>query len=294
MKKELFFSLLTFIVLSLNAQQNAPLIAGTNGTLTVTTTTASPSIVKANPNVLAFWIEDAAGNLINTMRYNTTNSMSDYTDLQEWAALVGKWVNSTVNPNPNPNLKINVDATTGATLAGFPANIPKTAFWGKTVSLSSVPDGVYTVKLEMANGLSGIGLCGYAIDTYSFTKGPTTCSATLVSSIIHKNIDVNAGTYTLASPSNCFNNTTINWVPVPTALDKVAYDNLFSVYPNPTRSTAFVNGIDIKKLEILTIDNKTLLKSTNTNINLTSLNPGTYLLRIYTAKDIVVKKIVKE
>ena len=234
MKKSLFFLLQFFVGLSLNAEQNAPLLSGTNGTLSLSTTTASPSVVKANQNVLAFWIEDSAGKLINTMRYNTSNSMSDYTDLQEWAAHVGKWVNSTANPNPNPNLMINADATTGATLTGgymspgIPGT-PRTAYWGKTVSLASVPDDVYTVKLEMANGLGGTGLCGYAIDTYTFTKGPAACSAVLQSSIIHKNIDLTNSTYTIASPSNCFNNTTITWVPVPTALDKVAYDNLFSV-----------------------------------------------------------------
>ena len=57
--------------------------AQTDGTLTVTTTTSSPgSNTGYDPeNVLAIWVQNSAGTLVNTMLYNTRNSNSSAADI---------------------------------------------------------------------------------------------------------------------------------------------------------------------------------------------------------------------
>ena len=275
MKKSLFLFLLLSLFLSVAAQSN--------GTLTVTTTTISPTKVVKSRHVLAFWIEDSNGKMVNSMfYYNGPNVNQEGADLTEWWLQIGRLY-------INKNAMTNVDAITSATVG---IHTVRTAYWGKTVPLSSVPDGEYTVKMEMAVGVSGDGLSGYAIKDFKFTKGPSNSQGLLTRSISRYIPDFNTGLF--RDTIDCFTKTTINWVPVPTALDKVAYDNLFAVYPNPCKSTVFVNGVDIKQLEVLSMDNKLLLKFNQPNINLAGLHPGTYLLRIFTINGIVVKKIVKE
>ena len=66
------------------------------------------------------------------------------------------------------------------------------------------------------------------------------------------------------------------------------------MYPNPTKSTIYVDGSDVQQVEIFSVSGKSILKSNQQNLNLSGLAKGTYLAEITTAKGKLLKKIVKE
>lgn len=161
-----------------------------------------------------------------------------------------------------------VDAVTGATQSSYGL---RTCTWNATnVSKAVVADGNYTVWMEVTDdAVQG------PLTSYTFAKGPT------------------AVTLTPANLTN-FTGISIQWVPAVTAIEQVKLENLYAVYPNPTTSSIFVNGTDIKEIEIFTITGKSLFKTNQQKINLSSLQRGTYLAHITTEKGVFVKKIVKE
>lgn len=161
----------------------------------------------------------------------------------------------------------NTDAITGATQSSHGTRI---CSWnGTNVSKSLVADGTYTVKFEMTESNTGSNLA-----TYTFVKGP------------------NAVTLT---PTNqaCFSNISINWVPATTGISDLEMSKLYAVYPNPTVSTIFVNGSDIKSLELLTLAGHSLMKSSEQRMNLAACPKGIYLLKIETEKGTFTKKVMK-
>ena len=161
-----------------------------------------------------------------------------------------------------------VDAITAATRSNYGA---RTGTWnGKDVSGVLVADGVYTIKMEMTD-FSGQGNLG----TFTFTKG--------------------ASAQTL-NPANAsgFSNITIRWVPsISTAVEEVNMSNLYQVYPNPTSSSIFVDGLNLQNVEIFNLAGKSLLKSTLHNINLSTLPKGVYMIKINSETGTVMKKLVK-
>jgi hypothetical protein len=161
-----------------------------------------------------------------------------------------------------------VDAVTAATRSTYGV---RTGTWnGTDVNRTLVADGTYSVKMEMTD-FSGQGSLG----TFSFVKGP---SAQTV------------------SPSNVmsFSNISIRWVPsITSALEDLNMSNLYQVYPNPTSSSIFVNGLDIQDIEIFTISGKSLLKTNLHNVNLSDLPKGVYMIKINSETGTVMKKLVK-
>ncbi|HLP05394.1 MAG TPA: DUF2271 domain-containing protein [Paludibacter sp.] len=260
MKAKLLISFFLVCFLSMQAQ--------TNGTLTVTTTTSSPGANTGyDPkNVLAIWVQDSAGKLVNTMLYNTSNGNSSAADLTVWYGLIGSWTNRAA--------KVNVDGITGATNSNYGT---KTCYWGKTVNISTVPDGVYTVKMEILCDNVSVGTSGHKIVAYTFTKGAATSTGTI------------SGT-----TQACFSNTSITWSPKITGLDDIMLGKLYSVYPNPTKSTIYVNGGDVNKIEIFTVSGKRLLTTNQQQLNLEQLPKGIYMAQISTSKGMFIKKVVKE
>ena len=249
--------------------------AQTDGTLTVTTTTSSPgSNTGYDPeNVLAIWVQNSAGTLVNTMLYNTRNSNSSAADITTWYGLIGShW--STTASTLATYTKTNADAVTGATNVFYGS---KACYWGKKVNISSVTDGVYTVKMELLCNNVAVGSTGHKIVAYTFTKGPAASTGTLS-----------------GSAQTCFTNTVVSWVPKSTGIDEVKLASLYTVYPNPTRSTIYVNGGEVNGIEIFSVSGRRLLKTNQQQLNLVQLPKGIYMAQIYTNKGVFIKKIIKE
>ncbi len=161
-----------------------------------------------------------------------------------------------------------IDAITGATQSSHGT---RTCTWKATnTSGVVVPDGTYNVKMEMTES-NGNGKVG----TFTFDKGP------------------NAVTLTPANiPS--FMNISIKWVPVIAGIEVEKLAKLYDVYPNPTKSSIFVTGTDISEVEILSLSAKSLMRSKEQSLNLSSLSSGTYLIQIKSKLGIVAKKVIKE
>ncbi|MEI7503441.1 MAG: T9SS type A sorting domain-containing protein, partial [Paludibacter sp.] len=171
-----------------------------------------------------------------------------------------------------------LNATTGATL---PSHGTRTCKWdGMNASSVIQVDGSYTVKLEIIDQEGGatVGSTGHKLATYTFTKGATSSTGTL------------SGT-----ASSSFNNVTLAWVPTsPAGVNEVQLSNLYSVYPNPTKSTVFVSGVDIKQIELCDLSGRRIFTSNEQKINLANLPKGTYLANVITEKGTFIKKIIKE
>jgi hypothetical protein len=173
---------------------------------------------------------------------------------------------STWSAESNQNV---VNATTGAT---------KSSIWALSYSWNGkdktnttlLADGTYTVKIENARqDVSPV------VVTASFTKGAASQTVT-------------------ASNKAPITNVTVKWVPSSTGLNEIKLGNLYSVYPNPTRSTIFVNGFDIQSITIYTLAGKQLIRSVEPRIDLSALDKGVYLAQISTSRGTFAKKVVKE
>jgi len=70
--------------------------------------------------------------------------------------------------------------------------------------------------------------------------------------------------------------------------------NLYQVYPNPTTSSIFVNGLDLQNVEIFNMAGKSLLKSNLHNVNLDALPKGVYMIKINSETGTVIKKLIKK
>ena len=72
----------------------------------------------------------------------------------------------------------------------------------------------------------------------------------------------------------------------------------FSIYPNPTRTIFNINSnnIEIKKIEIYDVLGKKVWVTieNNTQIDISSLDNGLYIVNIQTKQGVLVKKVVKE
>jgi len=251
MKKHFLHILFFFIIVSTYAQNNVAesVNASTPGTLTITTTTVSAGGKYSPRNIVAIWIQDPSGKFVKSMLVYANSRIND---LSTW----------TTNSAKNK-----VDAVTAATQS---SHATRTCTWkGTNVSAATVPDGTYTVKMEMNDGNAKVA-------TYTFIKGSATTTGTVTTS------------------SSSFSNVSIQWVPTVTEIDEVKLANLYSIYPNPAKPSIFVNGSDIQQVEIFSLAGKSILKTNEQNINLSSLEQGSYLVQISTSKGTFIKKIIKE
>jgi hypothetical protein len=162
-----------------------------------------------------------------------------------------------------------VDAITGATQSSHGV---RTCTWnGTNVSGAVVADGTYTVKMELTDK-DATGNLG----TFTFTKGPTAQTQTPA-----------------AVPS--FSAITLKWTPsIASGIEDVNMSNLYQVYPNPTSSSIFVNGLDIQEIEILNAAGERVLKTNLQNVNLNTLPKGVYMIKINTETGTVMKKLIKK
>ena len=161
-----------------------------------------------------------------------------------------------------------VDAITGATQSTHGV---RTCSWnGTNVAGVVVADGTYTVKMELTdkNSTGNVG-------TFTFVKGPSSQTQTPAT-----------------VPS--FSAITLKWTPsIGTAVEDVKMSNLYQVYPNPTTSSIYVNGLDIQQIEIFNLTGKSLIKTNLHNVNLNALPKGVYLIQINSEKGSFMKKLIK-
>ncbi|MGI6470525.1 MAG: T9SS type A sorting domain-containing protein [Paludibacteraceae bacterium] len=85
-----------------------------------------------------------------------------------------------------------------------------------------------------------------------------------------------------------FTRTTIN------AIENIELGNQLSIYPNPVSSELRVSSENLKinAIEITDLTGKIVLVSNKTDINVSNLSNGTYLVNIHSDKGIVTKKII--
>ncbi|MDD3080142.1 MAG: DUF2271 domain-containing protein [Paludibacter sp.] len=265
MKK--FFTLMIagFFGLFALAQENSPEeIQTTGGTLTVTFSTTNAGGGYSPKNAVAVYITNSGGELVNTLLYRTNNGHSSAQKMSTWWSLIGSsWPSSTTRKTV---VKADADAITGATASSLLVN--QVVYWGKTVSLSSVPDGDYKVDFEMTTGNRGY-------TSATFTKGTTAQTIT---------------------PSNVtgFSNITISWVPNSTAVKNISDNPAYKLYPNPAQSYVYASGYGIEKIELIDLNGKLLLTTKNQHIDVSDLSGGTYFVRMTTPAGMIMKKFQKQ
>jgi len=139
--------------------------------------------------------------------------------------------------------------------------------------LRSSSDTPRAVKrnFEMANYSSSTVSRRYTSGT--FIKGTTVSTSTLTTIV-------------------GFTAPVITWTPNNTAIDEVKA-NQYSVYPNPTRSTVYVSGFDIKGIDVLTLNGKYIFSTNNQRMDLSALPKGVYLAKLTTNAGVFFKKIEK-
>ncbi len=68
----------------------------------------------------------------------------------------------------------------------------------------------------------------------------------------------------------------------------------FSLYPNPTSGVIFIQGKDIKEVEIYSITGQKVFQTNDHRFDISQLSSGIYIARIRTGNKLVIKRIVKE
>jgi hypothetical protein len=253
MKKLLILSLSVLLLSSLNAQNQSPTLSDATSSGTLTVTA----------NTVTFNGDHAPKNYLAIWVVNSSNvyvktlmayyGNSHVSDLTYWVA--------------SNSAKDKTDAISGATLSSHAQRI---ATWnGTNKSGVQQVDGNYTVKLEMTEN-EGTG----KLASYTFAKGPTEVTLT---------------------PANVagFSSITIKWMPTNTALHDLEIANQYSVYPNPTRSSVYVNGYDIKEIELISYNGKSIFFTNKQTLDLTNLPIGIYFAKLTTSKGTFIKKIEK-
>ena len=67
------------------------------------------------------------------------------------------------------------------------------------------------------------------------------------------------------------------------------------VYPNPVLDLLNVNGKNIKMVEVIDMNGRTVLTSERAGrINMSTLSEGVYMVRVTTGKGVATEKIVKK
>jgi len=247
----IFFAVIGFLFFS--SKTNAQ----TNGTLTFTFTQNVPGT--STKNLIAVWVEDNSGAFIKTkLKYCSSGNIDHLTT---WANKSGQNV---------------VDAISGATLTASTSPTAfgvKTAVWdGKNVSNVTVGDGTYKVFVETAWG-SPNPASGQHNDiiSFSFTKG---------SSAVH---------LTPAGNTN-FNNITLDWIPLATAINLETINGFVSVYPTLSNGNVRVNFKQSSIVSRILVENiygevvfqKTYNKSMSGEelLNLQNLSDGIYFIEV--------------
>lgn len=249
MKKSIFLFLLIATFFSLKAQ--------TDGTLKVSATTSKTSTPTYSPkNIVAMWIEDSSGKFVKTLLAYASERKQYLKNWKTVTTVAGAAYNT-------------VDAITGATQN---SHATRTCTWnGKNRSSVLVPDGTYTLKMELTDNDG----TAQNLATFTFTKGTSVQTLT-------------------PSSTNGFSNISIEWKPLNTAVDDVEANSIYQLYPNPVTNKLYVSGDDIKKIDICDLDGRVLYSSGSQEIYINFLPKGFYMVNVQTEHKNIVRKFLKE
>jgi hypothetical protein len=231
-----------------------------NFTFSVTTTSTGGFTPK---HILAIWIEDNSASFVKTKVLYSSVSNLDH---------LGNWISKTGSNT--------VDAISGATLTTH-GNI--SFIWnGTNISGIVVPDGTYTVWVEMAWASSLT--TGKSINSFSFTKGPAAFNSNP------------------ASTAN-LNGISLTWTPGASAINNETATSDFRVFPNPAQG--FLN-IDFKRPLagcVIQIINDAGVQVLNERlydvqigiktIDISSLAPGIYYITFHMPDKNITSRIIK-
>jgi len=228
----------------------------TSGKLTVNFTTSTYSGSYSPKHILAVWITRSDGTFVKTLMA--------YTQTTKYRQYLNKWKTATSSSYST------VDAITGATLVSHNS---LSCSWNCTdVSQVLQADGDYDVNIEFTeSNASG----KYAKITFS--KGITPSSS-----------------YTNVTTSTNITGITIAWAPTNSAVDNIDYDLMYKIYPNPVSSLLFVSGSNIERVSVYDMQGKNILNTTENQINFSNFASGTYLIRIFSDKGIVLRTAIKK
>ncbi len=201
MKKKITYSLVMLALMISPLLFNSGVKAQTAGTMTFTVTTTYTNGSWSGRHDFVVWIENSSGTFVKSRIYYG----SDDDHLLEW---------TTKNPSMNV-----VDAATGATKNGNPYTYSGIVWIGNDLTGVSpnytlLPDGTYTVAMELAWGSSKVLGTGRQIYRVNFTKGPS------------------PQTVTPPNQTN-FTNMTLQWNPLGVGVAVNEEKANFSVAPNP-------------------------------------------------------------
>jgi len=260
--------------------------AQTSGRLTVSTKTSctdpaypAGSLLSNSDwspfNCVAIWVEDNSGVFVKTL---SAWAGLRREDLKTWVLKSNMDVTGLTPVTVSDPTKLFLpqpDGTTGATLYDY--GIINCSWDGKNKSGVLMPDGIYKIQYELTdNGLIKNG--GTEVHrnmTVTFTKGPT------------------ASTQTPADVTS-FGKNTVTWTPGTTRVEDTKISNLYSVFPNPAKADIYVNGPEIKSIEVTNLNGKNFIKSNQQKIDISGLAKGHYFVNIYTPNGSIVKKLIKE
>ena len=229
--------------------------AQTDGTLTVTATTSETGGNYAPKNIVAIWIEDQQGNFVKTLLAYAQNRK---THLNTWEA------STTAAGSPFNT----VDAITGATRS---SHATRSCTWnGTDVNGTLVADATYKLRMELTDK-NNTG----NFSTFTFTKGANPENQTPVN-----------------VPS--FSSISIYWEPVFTSVQDKSIEKNYHIYPNPTDGIFTIAGDNILEITVNNASGRPIYSGTLTEVDISDQADGIYLVKIYTSKGVISKKIVKK
>jgi hypothetical protein len=161
-------------------------------------------------------------------------------------------------------------ATTGATQN---KHVTRTCSWnGKDANSVLVADGNYVLKMELTDNSNFENNNA----SFPFVKGSNKQTQSALS-------------------QNGFSAVSIDWTPAGTSVSDVEMSNKYQIYPSPTKSNIFVNGYDIKTIDILSTSGQFMMTSSEQNVDLSYLPRGVYLVSITTySGNVIIKKVIKQ
>jgi hypothetical protein len=100
----------------------------------------------------------------------------------------------------------------------------------------------------------------------------------------------------IVTPANVpgFSNINIKWTPATTALENVEAAKLFTVFPNPAKTSIYVSGFGIREMQLFNLSGECVLKSIYPHFNISNLHNGVYLLKIVSQDGVFSKQIIKD
>jgi len=181
----------------------------------------------------------------------------------------------------------------GDWMSYFSVTIPVTGSYTITYRVASPTTGG-SIRLEKDAGATLLGTV-----TFASTGGWQTWANA------SHTVTLPAGTYDLGLKS-ALGGFNLNWFEIDcagtilkvgkqlTAIPSEPTEEEITVFPNPATSGLFVNGSDIREIEIYTLTGKRVLSTNEQKINLGFLPRGIYLAKIKTGNGTYNKKIIKE